>query len=112
MDNLNTPLPRNICVLPATLLMLTSLAQTPFIPKDQFDETPSSAWTYLPNAGQVFDIGSNFRDDVKFHSVGTYPTIYSMKHNRIAICVPEPDLPTHQNDVIFGWTLPSLVPTH
>ncbi|MBK9146467.1 MAG: T9SS type A sorting domain-containing protein [Flavobacteriales bacterium] len=55
----------------------------------------------MPQNGQVYDVDGNYRQDVYFHSVGTYPTIYGMDKGRIAICVPKPDLPTHQEDSLF-----------
>lgn len=49
----------------------TAWAQTTWVPRDLSDEAPSSGWDFLPNVGQVFDLGGDFRNDVAFHSVGT-----------------------------------------
>ena len=86
------------------------LAQQPFVPRDQFNEAPSDAWRYLPNAGQAYDVGGNYREDVHFHSVGTFPSIYAMARNRVAVVVPKADLPAHEHDslkrVDFAFTGP------
>jgi len=92
---------RALAGLTACFLSAFVLAQSPWIPRDLHDEGPSSAWHYLPQHGQAYDVAGNYRDDVYFHSVGTYPTIYGMKNNRIAICVPKPDPPSHANDSLF-----------
>lgn len=76
----------SICIAPPAA---HAQPPAPFVPKDQFGEPPNDAWNYLPNAGQVHDLDGNFRDDVRFHSVGTYPGLYMMKQNRIAIVVPD-----------------------
>jgi hypothetical protein len=49
----------------------------------------------------VFDVEGTLREDVLFHSVGTFPTLYAMKGNRVAVCVPQPDLPSHEHDTLF-----------
>jgi hypothetical protein len=84
---------------------LTPASAQPFIPTDGNGEAPSQAWTYLPNEGQVFDLDGNYRSDVLFHSVGTFPTLYMMEENRIAICIPVPDLPSHANDSIYRFDM-------
>jgi len=89
---------------PVSALLLCaapSNAQTPWVPKDLLNEPPSHAWHYLPNNGQVFDVEGTLREDVLFHSVGTFPTLYAMKGNRVAVCVPQPDLPSHEHDTLF-----------
>ncbi len=101
-------LERTFWTIAFALSFSSASAQVPFIPKDQFGEAASDAWPWVPNEGQVFDIGGTFRDDVLFHSVGTFPSLYAMKHNRVAVVVPDDDLPTHAHDsltrVDFAFT--------
>ena len=60
----------------------------PYIPRNPDGGTYSPAWTYLPNAGQDFYQAHAFRADVFFSSVGTFPTLYALKHTRTSFVIP------------------------
>lgn len=61
--------------------------------------------TYLPNQGQVYDLAGNFRNDVYFSSVGTFPTLFLMKANRIGIVIPELNMEQPANSLIHRLDL-------
>ena len=77
----------------------TVLAQ-PFIPRNVDGMDCSQGWVYLPNRGQVFDLAGTNRSDVRFHSVGTLPSVYAMDHARTAVTFPAYDSLDHQNDAV------------
>ena len=50
----------------------------PFTPENFDGMGYSAGWNSLVNDGQVYDLAEDPRDDVRFHSVGTIPSIYAM----------------------------------
>lgn len=89
----------------ALVLLCSTLHAQPFIPKDPVGEKPADSWSYLPNEGQVFDHAGSSRGDVYFMSVSTFPTLFMMKDNRIAVTIPEHDTANAQNSVGPGTEL-------
>lgn len=83
----------------------TALAQPPFVPKDPLGLPFSSKWKFAENAGQVYDVGGNFRDDVNFVSVGTNPSLYPMKENKIAMVVGKYGEDANDPDSLFRFDL-------
>jgi len=90
-----------------TALTIASNAQgPPFIPREPAGETYSPAWVYIPQQGEIFDVGNNYRSDVSFMSVGTKPTLYLFKHeDRTAVTIPVYDEADHTKDSLirFDW---------
>jgi len=87
------------------LMVLHGFTQGPFIPVAPNGERPSAAWTFVPNAGQVFDLDGTYRPDVGFVSVGTFPTIYALKESRVAVTIPEVDPQDSSNNKVYRFDM-------
>jgi len=99
MNNYNSMAKFSLSVF-LVLLLHSALHAQPFFPKDPVGEKPADSWNFLPNQGQVFDLGGAYRGDVNFMSVSTFPTLFMMKNNRIAVVIPELDTANAQNSVV------------
>ena len=69
-------------------------------------EAYGPGWRFAPNMNWVYDLAHNFRGDVKFASVGTYPDLYMYTDNRsgMVIAVPDTADTTSQRLIRLDWT--------